>query len=90
VQEEAIRRNPQVVYRELAGQGGGVLLHLDSGAYHGLNETGSLIWDLIDGTRGFGALVTALRNRLEDAPDDLDAEIEQFLADLRDRDLIAR
>lgn len=90
MQEEAIRRNPQVVYRELAGQGGGVLLHLDSGAYHGLNETGSLIWDLIDGSRGFDALVTALRNRLEDAPDDLDAELEQFLADLRDRDLIAR
>lgn len=87
---EAIRRNPQVVYRELAGEGGAVLLHLDSGAYHGLNETGSLVWGLIDGTRGLDALVAALREQLEDAPDDLDAEIEQFLADLRDRDLIAR
>ncbi len=86
---DAIRRNPQVVYRELAGEGGGVLLHLDSGAYHGLNETGSLIWDLIDGTRGFHALVAELREQLDDAPDDLDGEIERFLADLRERDLIA-
>lgn len=87
---EAIRRNPQVVYRELAGEGGGVLLHLESGAYHGLNETGSLIWDLLDGTRGFDALLAELREQLDDAPDDLDDEIERFLADLRERDLIAR
>jgi Coenzyme PQQ synthesis protein D (PqqD) len=84
----AIRRNPQVVYRELAG-GGGVLLHLESGAYHGLNETGSLIWALVDGERGLTALVADLRQRLDDAPDDLGAETARFLADLRERDLIA-
>ena len=85
----AIRRNPQVVYRELAGDGGGVLLHLESGAYHGLNETGSLIWDLLDGERDFTALVADLREQLDEAPDDLSAETERFLADLRERDLIA-
>ena len=84
----AIRTNPQAVYRELAG-GGGVLLHLESGAYHGLNETGSLIWDLLDGERDLTALVADLRQQLDDAPDDLGAETERFLADLRERDLIA-
>jgi hypothetical protein len=78
-----ISRNPQVVYRELAGEGGGVLLHLESGAYHGLNETGSLIWELLDGGRTFDALVAGLRERLADAPD-------RFLADLGERDLIVR
>ena len=87
--DEAIRRNPQVVYRELAGEGGGVLLHLESGAYHGLNETGSLIWSLLDGERDFAAVVVGLREQLEDPPPDLDAETERFLADLRARDLIA-
>jgi hypothetical protein len=87
-EDGAIRKNPQVVYRELAGEGGGVLLHLESGAYHGLNETGSLIWDLIDGERTFAALVAALREQLAEAPEDLDAETERFLADLRRRDLI--
>jgi hypothetical protein len=84
-----IRRNPQVVYRELAGEGGAVLLHLESGAYHGLNETGVLIWSLIDDERTFADLVAAMRERLEDPPDDLDSETEHFLADLRSRDLIA-
>jgi hypothetical protein len=38
-----IPRNPQVVSRELAGEGGAVLLHIESRAYHRLNETGILI-----------------------------------------------
>jgi hypothetical protein len=66
-----------------------VLLHLDSGEYHGLNEVGSLIWSLIDGERSFDALVDDLREGLEDPPDDLADETERFLADLRERDLIA-
>jgi len=88
-QDEVIRRNPKVVYRELAGEGGGVLLHLESGEYHGLNEVGSLIWSLIDGERNFDALVDELREGLEDPPDDLADETERFLADLRERNLIA-
>jgi hypothetical protein len=87
--EGVIRKNPQVVYRELAGEGGGVLLHLESGAYHGLNETGLLIWSLIDGERTVAELVTELEGRLEDAPHDLGDQTGRFLADLRDRDLIA-
>ena len=66
-----------------------MLLHLDSGEYHGLNETGSLIWSLIDGERDFAALVDDLRDGLEDPPDDLADETGRFLADLRERDLIA-
>ena len=88
-QRSAIRRNPQVVHRELAGEGGGVLLHLESGAYHGLNETGLLIWGLIDGERDLDAVVAGLREQLENAPDDLDVQTERFLADLSARDLIA-
>ena len=87
--DAVIRRNPQVVYRELAGEGGAVLLHLDSGAYHGLNETGILIWSLIDGERTFDQLVADVREQRDDPPDDLGAETERFLADLRARDLIA-
>jgi Coenzyme PQQ synthesis protein D (PqqD) len=88
-EDGVIRRNPQVVYRELAGEGGAVLLHLESGAYHGLNETGVLIWSLIDGERTLDELVAELGEHLEGAPDDLGAEIERFLAELRERDLIA-
>ena len=85
----AISKNPQVAYRELTGEGGAVLLHLETGAYHGLNPTGILIWDLIDGERALPALVAAVREQFDDSPEDLDAEVERFLSDLRKRDLIA-
>ena len=49
----------------------------------------ALPWDLLDGERDFTALVPNLREQLDDAPDDLGAETELFLADLRERDLIA-
>lgn len=83
-----IRKNPQVVYRPLAGEGG-VLLHLESGAYHGLNEIGTLIWGLLDEDTTVQALVADLREHLLDPPEDLDGEVERFLADLRERNLLA-
>jgi len=83
-----IKKNPQVVYRALAGEGG-VLLHLESGAYHGLNEVGTLIWGLLDEERTLEQLVAELRERLLDPPEDLRGEVERFLADLRERDLLA-
>ena len=83
-----LRKNPQVVYRALAGEGG-VLLHLESGAYHGLNEVGTLIWSLLDEERTLDELVTELHERLLDPPEDLRGEVERFLADLRERDLLA-
>ncbi|MGH3020173.1 MAG: PqqD family protein, partial [Gaiellaceae bacterium] len=64
-----IRKNPQVVYRTLAGEGG-VLLHLESGAYHGLNEVGTFIWGLLDEEKTFDQLVAELREQLLDARDD--------------------
>ena len=84
----AIRKNPQVVYRALAGEGG-VLLHLESGAYHGLNEVGTLIWGLLDEDKTFDQLIAELRDHLLDPPDDLPGEVERFLADLRESDVLA-
>jgi hypothetical protein len=83
-----IRRNQRVVFRKLADEAGGVLLHLDTAAYHGLNEVGALVWTLLDGTPTFGALLDDLRGRLEDPPSMFDAEIGGFLEDLGRRDLV--
>lgn len=81
------QKNPQVVYRELAE--GGVLLNLESGQYHGLNGTGLVIWDLIDGRRTISALLTELRTRLDAVPADLEREVAGFLESLQARDLLA-
>ena len=56
-QATRIRRNPDVVFRSLEEDQGGVLLHLESGEYHGLNDLGSLIWRLIENESSFADVV---------------------------------
>jgi Coenzyme PQQ synthesis protein D (PqqD) len=86
-----IRRSPRVEFRELGEEGGAVLLHLGTGAYHGTNEVGALIWQLL-GDEGlpFGVLVEQLRAQLDDAPDEMASEISEFLDDLASRERILR
>lgn len=83
-----IKRNEEVVYRDLAAGEGAVLLHVGSGAYHGLNGIGSLIWSLIDGERTREEIVLELKSCLEDPPDAVGADVDDFLDDLRRRNLI--
>jgi hypothetical protein len=85
--EAAIKRNPKVVHRPLAE--GGVLLHLDSGQYHGVNRIGLLVWDLLEGEPTFALLLADLRRQLADPPDRLEGDIDAFLDGLLSRDLIA-
>ena len=81
-------QNPRVSFRDLAEEEGGVLLHLDTGAYHGLNPVGVMIWRLLDGVRTPAVIAAELSQRIEDAPEDLDADVRRFLSELRDRDLV--
>jgi hypothetical protein len=83
-----VTANPRVRYHGLAGDEGGVLLHLDTGQYHGVNSLGSMIWRLLDGTRTGPAITAELRRHLESCPPTLDEDVASFLAALRERDLV--
>jgi hypothetical protein len=83
-----LAKNEDVAFRRLAEGEGGVLLHLESGEYHGINEVGCLIWELLDGERTVNDLAVELRNGVEDPPDDLVKVVTVFLGDLRERDLV--
>ena len=83
-----LRRSPRVAYRELGGERGAVLLRLDTGAYHGIDRVGVLVWDLLEGSPTFGELIPSLREKLRDVPSSFETEISSFLTSLRDRDLI--
>jgi hypothetical protein len=84
-----IRPTTGLAYQELADGLGGVLLHLETGQYHGVNSIGALVWSLVgDGTR-FEDLVDAVREQVEDPPADLTEEVAVFLTELQARDLIA-
>jgi Coenzyme PQQ synthesis protein D (PqqD) len=83
-----IRRNPQVIVRELSEGEGAVLLHLESGAYHGVNPVGELIWELLEEERTVADLVEAVRNRTEDPPATLEDDVVRFLESVQERDLL--
>jgi hypothetical protein len=83
-----ISSNPRVEFRRLADGEGAVLLHLDTAAYHGLNEVGTFIWGTLDSGVTFPELIDRLRAALKDPPDTLEADIRAFLDELAERDLI--
>jgi hypothetical protein len=85
--DSKIRRNPNVVARALGDEEGGVLLHLDSGAYHGVNQVGLLIWELVDGERTVEGVIDAVRASVVNGPPDLDGDVVGFLDRVIERNL---
>ncbi len=85
---EMIIRNPRVEYRKLADGGGAVLLNLDTAAYHGLNQTGSMIWETVGDGKPLGEVVPQVAAMFEDAPPALSQEVTLFIEDLVERDLL--
>lgn len=83
-----IRRADDVVFRELAAEGGGVLLRLDDGQYHGLNAMGCVIWELVGEGIAMDQLINEVRSAVDPAPDQLAAEVEAFVAALVERRLL--
>ena len=83
-----IRRNPRTAFRELSEDQGAVLLHLDTAAYHSMNEIGTAIWNLLSQERTFAELVVELRTELATEPPSLTEDLEQFLRGLEERDLV--
>jgi hypothetical protein len=87
--QSKVVKSPEVVARELSADEGGVLLHLETAQYHGVNPIGLLIWELLDGERTVREVVEAVRARVEGAPPQLEGDVMQFLNDVHERGLVA-
>jgi hypothetical protein len=82
-----IKRNERAVYRELT-DGAGVVLNLDTSNYHGVNATGAVLWELTEPSPTFGELVATAMGRFENAPPELEDDVEEFVLALVERDLL--
>jgi len=82
-----VQRNPRAVFRELADDSG-VILHLDTSSYHGVNATGALLWELTEDSPSYAQLVESARARFKDAPPEFDEDVEEFVLALVERDLL--
>jgi hypothetical protein len=83
-----VRRNERVEYRSLGDGDGGVLLHLGTAAYHGVNEVGAMIWTLLEGIT-VQQVLNEMRARLASTPTSLEKDVEEFITELAERDLVS-
>lgn len=81
-----IRRSPHVVFRPM--ERGGVLLHLESGAYHELNPLARIIWEGLETPISAEGLAGRVRSQVDDAPPTLEEDVLEFVGELADRGLV--
>ena len=66
-----------------------VVMSLSSGDFFSLQGSAAAIWELIDGSRDRAAVLTALVHDYAAPETVLAAELDAFLAELRDNGLLA-
>src|ERR1017187_9559312 len=82
---EAVIISPEVVFKELGGEG--VLLDLASGIYFGLDETSTRLWQLLETHRSLRRVFDEMIAEFEVDPDQLEGDLLAFVADLTHRRL---
>jgi hypothetical protein len=83
-----VEKNARAAYRRLGDDSGAVILHLDTAAYHSINESGAAIWALIEDGITFGTLLERVGSRFEVPHADLEQDLRDFLKSLNERDLV--
>lgn len=84
-----LARTPRVAYREL-NDGSAVLLHLDTGAYHGLNDVGALVWEVLETRLTLSELIEAIRGRSDKSPPTVADDVRTFVDQLLERGLLVK
>lgn len=65
-----------------------VVMRLDNGEFFSLSGTSAAIWRLIDGKRDRAALLAALREQFDGEQTSIAADVDEFLARLRETGLL--
>jgi hypothetical protein len=86
LRESFIRVAKEQVACDLAGEA--VILSLKSAQYFGLNEVGARIWSLIQEPKTVGAVLDAVLEEYDVAPDQLERDLFALLEQMVINDLI--
>jgi hypothetical protein len=85
-----VRRSTQVVFQNLTGDEGAVLLNLESGLYFGVDPVGAMIWELLETPRTEQELRDQLVEEFAVDPERALADVRGFVAGLEQRSLVVR
>jgi hypothetical protein len=81
-----LRRKEQVIAQE--NSGALVLFNLDDGQYYSLNEIGNRIWELCDGSRSVGQVVSILCAEYDSPAQTVNSDALELLEELVLADLL--
>lgn len=84
--DSALKISEDVVFRELDGEG--VILNLASGIYFGLDETGTRMWRLIEQHGQLRAVLDALCDEYDAAPDTIGSDLMRLVSELAEKGLL--
>lgn len=84
--EKCFRPNPALADQTLGGKS--VVLDYDHRRILGMNTTGSRVWTLLDGTRSIADVCRVLARENEIDEGTVVADVEPFIRELIDRELL--
>ena len=80
------RRQEQIVVQK--GSNDVLLFNMDDGSYYALNEVGSRIWELCDGTHGVAQMVSTVAKEYGAPTEIVEPDVLELLDELRSKKLI--
>ena len=83
---DEVRVAPDVLFRLVGDEG--VLLNLNTTRYLGLNAVGTRMWTVLAGATSIQAAYDVLLREYEVAPEQLRADLEEFIDQLSGQELI--
>jgi hypothetical protein len=84
--QDAIKISPDVVFRNLEGEA--VLLNLQSGVYFGLNETGTMIWNILAENASLNDACARIVQEYAVEPDLAKSDLLKLTAQLLEKGLV--
>lgn len=83
--EKVYRRNPDMVYREIAGEFILVPIHHRAGeadSIYVLNETGTRIWELVDGRRTLADIIAIITGEYDVDDGTMADDLFEYIGDM--------
>ncbi len=84
---QTIQINPNVISRNLDGEE--VLLHLETGAYFGLNEVGSFIWRKIQSGDAADEILKSVAEEFDSGSEQASKDFSDFIQQLKVKGLLS-
>jgi hypothetical protein len=79
--------NPAVIFRQVSS-GEAVLVNTDTAASIVLNATGIAVWKMLNGDRGPGEIVSAIKLQFQGVPDDAIEDVRLLIEQLADEGFV--